>query len=69
MTIPEQIVDFLRLNAPKAYCDDCLSETLGLARRQEAHQATSALGASGAFARDSGRCSHCDKQKLVTRVK
>jgi hypothetical protein len=69
MTIPEQVADFLRRNKPNSYCDDCLQKILGLARRQEAQQATKPLGVSGAFVRQSGRCFHGGEEKLVIRAK
>jgi hypothetical protein len=56
MTIPDRVADLLRRNKPNAYCDDCICLILGLARRQEAQQATKPLSASGAFTRARGRC-------------
>lgn len=69
MIVPERVADFLRQNKPHAYCDDCLLVLLKLARRQQVQQVTSSLGASDVFIREQGRCSHCDKEKLVIREK
>lgn len=68
MAIPDQVAQFLRENKPKSYCDDCLAAILGLARRQEAQQATKPLGASRAFTRALGRCVHGGEYKLVIRA-
>jgi hypothetical protein len=68
MTIPEKIDDYLRTNKPRAYCDDCLQALLGLAKRQEAQQATKPLGLCEEFVRDQGRCFSCGGDKLVIRA-
>jgi len=66
MTVPQKVAHFLTSNKPKAFCYDCLASRLKLARRQQAQQATSALGSSGNFTRNHGTCSNCGSHKLVT---
>lgn len=67
MTVPQRITHFLVTSKPKAFCDDCIASLLKLARRQQAQQATSSLGTSGAFRRQIGRCANCGStDKMVT---
>jgi hypothetical protein len=68
MIVPERVAAFLTQVTGNAYCDDCIQEKLKLARRQQAQQATSALGASGRFQREMARCSGCGGEKMVTRL-
>jgi hypothetical protein len=70
MTEAEQIVGFLQKNKPKAYCDDCITEELGLKRRQRAERVTLPLGLTSDFERAKGVCSVCqnDLPKYVTRA-
>jgi hypothetical protein len=68
VTIPERITNFLREREGTPYCDDCIAKQLGLERRQQAQQATSALGQTGKFLRSKGLCFDCNKDKLVIRI-
>ena len=66
MTVEERVANFLAVNKGQAFCDDCLAEEVGINRHQ-ARNATSGLGASGAFRRGSGTCSKRahDREKRV----
>ncbi len=44
MIISEAVHTFLAKNRPRAFCDDCLQERLGLARRQEVAPVTKTFG-------------------------
>lgn len=68
MTIAERVSDWLRQKRSEAYCDDCIQEQLDLSRRQQAFRVTSALGTTSDFERQTGNCSSCGKEKLVTRA-
>ena len=69
MKVPERVAQFLKGKRPARYCDDCLADRLQLERRQQAQQATAALGAASSFLRESGTCSVCFKTaKLVIRA-
>lgn len=70
MTEAEQIVGFLQKNKPKAYCDDCITDELGLKRRQRAERVTLPLGLTSDYQREKGTCSSCknDRPKLVIRA-
>jgi len=59
MIVPERVAAFLVQNKGQPFCDDCLKDSLDLKRRQQAQQATSALGASGKFRRGETRCARC----------
>jgi hypothetical protein len=62
------VADFLRRHRGQPLCDDCITESLGLARRQEVHPVTTALGQTGDFVKDQDECSECGKKKLATRA-
>lgn len=68
LTVRERIASFLSEREETPYCDDCIAKRLGLARRQQAQQATSALGQTGNFLRSKGLCFDCSKDKLVIRI-
>ena len=61
MRVPERVEQFVRENRPARYCDDCLADQLDLKRRQQAQQATAALGAGPGFRRERDTCSACGK--------
>jgi hypothetical protein len=65
MTVPQRITGFLRVNPRKWFCDDCIANRLKLAHRQQAQQATMALGATGDFPRHMGTCFDCGGIKRV----
>lgn len=66
-TVPERITDFLKERENTPYCDDCIARQLGLEQRQQAQQATSALGQTGKFLRSKGLCFDCGKDKMSIR--
>ncbi len=68
VTVPERITNFLKERESTPYCDDCLAKKLGLQRRQQAQQATSAFAQTGNFLRSKGLCFECGKDKLVIRI-
>lgn len=68
MTVPERVVDLIRKSKPRAWCDNCIHAKLGLARHQQAQQATSAIGATSEFVRERGTCDDCGEERTVTRV-
>jgi hypothetical protein len=69
MTNPERIYEFLTKKKGSFFCDDCLTKEVGLARRQEAQQTTSALATTLGFERRRGCCSQCRCEKFVIRAK
>jgi hypothetical protein len=64
----ERVVAFLVKHKDSAFCDDCLRMRVGLARRQEAQEATRAVGSMGDFKRAILRCFECGATKGSTRV-
>lgn len=62
--VPQKIYDFL-VRAKPTICDDCLKQTLALANRNQASQATSAFGVTPLFKRGPGTCGTCGKHKTV----
>jgi hypothetical protein len=68
MTIAEQVSGWLKQKKSEAYCDDCIQQQLKLSRRQQAFRVTSALGTTSDFKRQTGSCSLCGKEKLVTQA-
>jgi hypothetical protein len=67
-SVPQRVAEFLTAQRGFDFCDDCIASPLGLARRQQAQQATSALGASATFRRGDGTCSNCGRDKIVIRA-
>ena len=63
-----KILNFLRDNRGKQYCDDCLSGLLGIYPRQQVNQICRNLYNRGLIFRDRGECSHCSKTKLVNSI-
>jgi len=68
MTVPHRVSAFLTSEKPAAFCDECITISLGLQRHQQAQQATSAGAASGGFTRKLGTCSNCQKNVIVTHA-
>ncbi len=66
MTDAERLTDFLFRALGKAYCDDCLSEELGLTRPQVREQ-TDALADEAWSKRTEAPCAGCGATKLVIR--
>jgi hypothetical protein len=65
-TVPQNVVVFLQSHKEQPYCDSCLHKTLGLARHQQAQQATAPLAASPGFKQGPGICTVCGKPRKVT---
>lgn len=65
MMIAERVNTFITGRKPKAFCDDCIKEQLGLSRRQQAQRVTGALATTDCFQRASGICSICGSEKKV----
>lgn len=63
-----KILDFLRNNEDRQYCDDCLSELLGIHPRQQVNQICNKLSNMGYIFRDRSTCSMCLKNKLVNSI-
>jgi hypothetical protein len=69
MSVQQDIARYLRTNRPKPFCDDCVKNNLGLARRQQAQATTASLAQSNDFTRGSGICSDCGEEKLVANAR
>ena len=68
MIIAERVNDWLKQRSGNAYCDDCIAKHLEL-RRQQANRVTMALGTTGEFVRELGKCSECGGEKKVVEAK
>jgi hypothetical protein len=69
MTAQEKIEQFLRQNAEREYCDDCLSDMLNVRPRQQVQQKTAHLARENRFWRQSGFCSKCRRTRIVIRLR
>ena len=58
MTIPTNVIAYLRRQTPHAYCDECIAQKLG-ARTQQVQPITATLGLTPGFSRKSGFCQEC----------
>lgn len=65
MTIRQQVAQFLRRRSPRAICDACVGEHLGLARRQIC-RAACFLAGTPRYRRKPGSCSGCCSKATVT---
>ena len=64
-----KILDFLKNNKGRQYCDDCLSEDLKIRPRQQVNQICRKLSESRYIFRYEGTCSKCSKiNKLVNSI-
>jgi hypothetical protein len=63
--VPKRVAAFIAGGKPNGFCDDCIAAALKLKRRQQAQQATAALGVSREYVRRDGRCSVCGAAKTV----
>jgi hypothetical protein len=69
MSVPEEVMLFLRSRVNTRFCDNCIAKELLLKKPQQSQQATSALNLAGStFARGPGKCIVCGKTKLVIRA-
>ena len=57
----------LATHVPALFCDDCITDKLGLSDRRQANRVTVVFGKSASFWRDVGACSVCRKHKQVIR--
>jgi len=65
LLIAEQIAEMIPGKDHAGVCDDCIAQTLGLSRRQQAQRVTSALGVTPTYHRWTDECYTCGKTKLV----
>jgi hypothetical protein len=62
-----KILAFLK-EENKAFCDDCLSNTLGISPRQQVNQICRGLQARKRIIRERGNCTACGKYKIVNCI-
>jgi hypothetical protein len=67
MTAQRKIEDFLRQNPDRAFCDDCLSQTLDIYPRQQVQHKTYRLARDSRFVRQRGYCHNHgrDNKKVI----
>jgi hypothetical protein len=58
---------FLTDHRPSLFCDDCITDRLGLSSRRQASRVTGRLAETTNFWRAVGACSVCHKHKQVVR--
>ena len=66
--IAHRVHKFITDHRPEAVCDDCISKSLALKRRQQAQRCTMPLSLTRDFDRRTDRCSLCGDEKLVIRA-
>ena len=70
MTAMQRIEAFLKENAGRAYCDDCLSKALNIQPRNQVQQKTYSLAKDNRYWRGYRRCARCgEENKLVICVR
>jgi hypothetical protein len=70
MTATDKIVEHLRANQGRAFCDDCLSAILAITPRQQVQQKTFGLAENPRYQRIEMRCSRCGElNKLAIQMK
>jgi hypothetical protein len=62
------MLEYLEQNGPGGYCDDCISEQLGIEPRQQVNQVARRLSKQGLISRGTGVCSVCDRNKTVNKT-
>ncbi len=70
MSVPRRINDFITSHRPRAVCNKCIAEGVGLTNAG-AHpaQITGALATTNDFNQERGQCSLCkDTKKVITRA-
>lgn len=67
MTPLEHVAEFIKDANCVAYCDDCITEKLGLSADQHVGRHTSALARLPNCDRHEGKCSRCEGHKQVIR--
>ena len=69
LTNPEKVQRFLQKNAPRPFCDDCLSVLLNIFPRQQIYQICAyRLAPMGKITRQKGKCANCGRYKTVNSV-
>jgi len=66
-TVLDEVRALVSRLSPKAACDDCISERLGLSVRQHANHKTRELTGEPGFKRELDECGLCGTRKLVIR--
>ena len=66
-TIAERVNAYISAARPKAFCDDCIAEALGLSQRQQSARVTGALETTSDFERSVDSCGTCHDLKKVIR--
>ena len=59
------ILEFLKEKYPSEYCDDCISDQVGMKHRAAVNTICRGLSSQGMTKRDTGLCALCRKRKLV----
>lgn len=59
------ILEYLEENRPSEYCDDCISDQLGIKPRQQVNQICNRLLSQSMIKRSKGLCALCHGRKLV----
>ena len=59
------ILKYLEDNRPSKYCDDCISDQVGIKHRASVNQICNRLSRQGTIRRDKGLCALCHRQKFV----
>lgn len=65
-TIAAKVNGFLKDNAPRRYCDECLTSEAGLKNVVEVRAIAQALATTNFFWRDDGHCDECDEEAKTT---
>lgn len=66
-TIAQRVNDCIAKFRPRAFCDDCITDALGLSRRQQSARVTGALETTIDFVREDDECATCGSIKKVIR--
>lgn len=68
VTNRERIIEFLLGIFPKAICDDCLADRMGMSQRQTANIITRPLSDTSGFEKHKVACDYCGGFKLSTNA-
>ena len=68
MTNTERILNFLVKHGDRSYCDDCLSQKVGIFPRQQINSICRSLFSAGKIRREIGTCCICSRQKCVNQI-
>ena len=67
ITVRERVIEFLRANPLRNFCDACLARALGI-DPSTAYRAGTRMTVLSGFSREYGRCSECGDSRLITRA-